>query len=78
MAINVLSAVYASPNKGVDVTEQCIDLMSNGTTSFKIDPTSFSIQDPDPYVVKGFTIKYRINGTTKCKGGKDGDSITLN
>jgi hypothetical protein len=78
MAINVLSAVYASPNKGVDVTEQCIDLVSNGTTSFIIDPTSFKIPDPDFGVTKGFTIKYRINSVTKCKGGKDGDSITLN
>jgi hypothetical protein len=74
MAINVLSAVYASPNKGVDVTEHFID---NGTTSFIIDPASFGIPDPDPFVVKGFTIKYRTNGVTKFKGGKDGDSITL-
>ncbi len=78
MAINVFSAVYASPNKGVDVTDQCVDLVSKGTTSFTIDPASFGIPDPDPNVVKGFTIKYRINGVTKCKGGKDGDSITLN
>lgn len=78
MAINVLSAVYASPNKGVDVTEQCIDLYNNGPTTFKIDPSSFHIQDPDFGVTKGFTIKYRIGKVTKCKGGKDGDSITLN
>ncbi|MEQ8906324.1 hypothetical protein [Ekhidna sp.] len=77
MAIQIMNAVYASPNKGVDVTIQCQGLVDNGKTSFNIDPSTFGIPDPDFNVVKGFTITYGSGGKILYKGGKDGDTIKL-
>jgi hypothetical protein len=78
MAIHVMSAFYASPNKGVDVTQACINLVDGGATQLTVLPGDLGIPDPDFGVPKGFTIEYSVGGQAKIKGGVDGNTIVLN
>ena len=78
MAIDVLSATYGSPGKGVDVTLQCIGLVNGGKTQITVLPGDLGIPDPDFGVSKGFTIRYVVDNEVKIKGGVDGNKITLN
>jgi hypothetical protein len=72
-----MNASYASPNKGVNVTSECIALVNSGATEITVLPDDLNIPDPDFGVRKGFTITYNNGTETKIKGGIDGDKITL-
>ena len=77
MVINILSATYASPTKGVDVTVECIKIINGGSNKITVSPKGFGISDPDLNVQKGFTIVYVKDGVIKYRGGVDFDNITL-
>jgi len=60
MSISVLRAVYASNQKGLDVTALCQDMVNSGQTVLAIDNHGFT--DPDPGQAKRFMISFLSPG----------------
>ncbi len=75
-AINVISAAYASGNKGFDVTAKCQQLVNNGNDDIPVNNNTFG--DPDVGQTKYFTILYSINnGNIQAKGCQEGGNLDL-
>lgn len=60
--ITVLQAIYASANKGVDVTKICQGLVDKGNDDIKVNNTTLG-GDPDSGNPKGFQITYTLRST---------------
>lgn len=73
--MNILSALYFTPQKKVDVTE-IIRSLYKENSSFKIDNESMG-GDPEYGVVKQLKVKYRLNGKTLEKTFQEGQNICL-
>lgn len=75
-AIKVISAAYASRNKGFDVTGKCQQLVDTGNDDIPVNNNTFG--DPDVGETKYFTILYTINnGSLKAKGSEEGGNLDL-
>jgi len=91
--ITVISALYGTPGKVIDVTAKIQDIFdqqyeinnSNNTSNLAytvdIGYTKFDIPDPDPGVVKACTIVYNLplvgSDCVFMRGGQDNVSLTL-
>ena len=77
--IKILTAVYASANKGEDVTQQVIQIISSGNDDILADNGSFG--DPDPGSWKYFFVWYVAppvnNGNPIGLACAEGQSIDL-
>ena len=73
--MNILSALYFTPRKNVDVTEKIRSLYKE-KQSFKIDNESMG-SDPEYGVVKHLKVKYSLNGKTLEKTFQEGQNISL-
>ncbi len=69
MTVSILLAVYASNNKGFDVTSQVAAMIANGNDDIAVNNTSFG--DPDPGADKFFQVLYKADGLN------DGNPIGL-
>lgn len=72
---NILSALYFTPRKKVDVTAKIRSLYKENS-SFKIDNESMGL-DPEYGVVKQLKVKYSLNGKTLEKKFQEGQNICL-
>lgn len=79
-AIKVLSAVYATETKGIDVTATCQSLVDNGNDDITISNETFGT-DPDYGTVKKFGISYvnpsLNNGNPIVLGQTEGGVLDL-
>ena len=91
--ITVISALYGTPGKVIDVTAKIQDIFdqqyeinnSNNTSNLAytvdIGYTKFDIPDPDPGVVKACTIVYNLplvgSDCVFMRGGQDNVTLTL-
>lgn len=57
MGNTIISAVYGTTSAGIDVTQICQNLVSNGNDDIDVSNTTFG-KDPDPGVQKSFAILY--------------------
>lgn len=73
--MNILSALYFTPRKKVDVTAKIRSLYKENQ-SFKIDNESMGL-DPEYGVVKHLKVKYSLNGKTLEKTFQEGQKISL-
>jgi len=74
--LKINSAVYASLNKGIDVTTICQNLVDTGNDDIPVDNNTFT--DPDAGFKKYFTISYTDSqGISKFKGCIEGDILDL-
>ncbi len=73
--MNILSALYFTPRKKVDVTAKIRSLYKENQ-SFKIDNESMGL-DPEYGVVKHLKVKYSLNGKTLEKTFQEGQNISL-
>ena len=74
--IKVLQAIFASANKGFDVTEICQNLVSNGNDDIPVNIKTFG--DPDPGKRKGLQITYTTDkDTTHAMTADEGTTIDL-
>lgn len=60
MTVSILLAVYASNNKGIDVTSQVAAMIVNGNDDVAVNNSSFG--DPDPGATKYFQVLYTADG----------------
>lgn len=73
--MNILSALYFTPRKNVNVTET-IRRLYKENQSFKIDNESMG-SDPEYGVVKQLKVKYCLNGKILEKTFQEGQNICL-
>jgi len=78
--ISVISAVYASNRKGVDVTQLCMDILNPPNKppndDIAVNNTSFP-PDPDRNYKKYFTITFTVNGQTQYMGAEEGTTLDV-
>jgi hypothetical protein len=75
-AIQVVAAVYASNNKGEDVTTRCQQIVGGGNDDIAVNNNTFG--DPDPGSKKYFTITFVVSGgQTQYKGAEEGQTLDL-
>lgn len=77
MGIQVISATYATNNKGNDVTAICQASVNTGNDDINVNNDSLG-GDPDPGATKFFGITYTLpSGVTLVRGGAEGDTVDL-
>jgi hypothetical protein len=77
MPINVISAVYAGPNAGLDVTQVCQGIVDPGNDDIAVNNDTFT--DPDVGTTKRFTIAYTTSPGAAAiyRGASEGDTLDL-
>jgi len=77
MPINVISAVYAGPSAGLDVTQVCQEIVTPGNDDIHVNNDVFT--DPDPGTTKRFTIGYTTapGGPARYRSASEGDTLDL-